>query len=214
MNKIIIIGGEGTAINIAEAIIDAINNYNYGAEFLGMANDHIDLGQIKGFNIVTTIKKIHEFYKYNDVKIIFSLYKPKEMVERKNLFHSLKIPSGSLINFIHPSSYISKSIKLGEGNVVLSNCTVQNSVAIGSYNIINSNVVIEHDTILGNNNFIAASAVLGSNINMGNCCFIGLNSSIRENVQVADNTFLGMNSLLLNCTSNNEIWYGNPAQRK
>ena len=46
MNKIILIGGEGTAINIAEAIVDSINNHNYKAEFLGLANDNIELQEI------------------------------------------------------------------------------------------------------------------------------------------------------------------------
>lgn len=214
MEKIIIIGGYGTALNIAEAIDDSIRNFNFKYEILGFANDNPDLKLIGEYPIVSTVKEIANFYTYNDVKIIFGLYKPEVMRERTILFKSLQIPVNSQINFIHPSSYISKSSIWGVGNVVLQNCTLQNQTNIGSNNIISSNVVIEHNTFVGNNTFIAAGAILGSNVIIENGCFVGLNTVVRENIRIKTNTFLGMGSLLLNNTNENEMWYGVPAQRK
>ena len=214
MNKIIIIGGEGTAVNIAEALSDAINNYHYDAEFLGFANDNIEKEYINGIPICTKITEINKYYQYNDVKFIYALYKPGFMRERAALLKKLAIPYDSMINFIHPLSYVSSSIKLGKGNVILANSTIQNNVILGMNNIINSNVAIEHETNLGNSNFVSAGVVLGSKVHLSNECFIGLNSSVRENVIIEDNVFIGMNSLLLSDCKENEIWYGVPAKRR
>ncbi len=213
MDKIIIIGGEGTALNIADAITDSIENYNYPYELLGFANDFIEKKTIGIYPIITSIKDISRFYTFNDVKFLFALYKPELLVERTKLFEKISIPSDSQINFIHPSSYLSKNTKIGNGNAILQNCTIQNSCIIGNNNIISSNCVIEHNSLIDNNNFIAAGSVIGANVKISNCCFIGLNSTIRENVTLQSNTFLGMGSLLLKNTSENEKWYGSPAKR-
>lgn len=214
MNKIIVIGGEGTAVNIAEALKDAIDNYAYKAELLGFANDFVEKKEIANIPIYTKIKDIQKLYKHKDLKFIYALYRPDVMNERAEILKSLMIPESSLINFIHPLSYVSASAKLGIGNVILPNCTIQNSVKIGNCNIINSNVVVEHDTTIGNSNFIAASCVLGAHVNVSNNCFIGLGTSIREDVGIEDNVFIGMNSLILKNCNKDETWYGIPAQRK
>ena len=39
MSKIAIFGGRGTAICIAEQIVDSTRNYSSGHEFIGMIND-------------------------------------------------------------------------------------------------------------------------------------------------------------------------------
>jgi sugar O-acyltransferase (sialic acid O-acetyltransferase NeuD family) len=214
MNKIIIIGGEGTAVNIAEAIDDAINNYGYKAQLLGFANDNIGKGKIYKYDIITKITEIEKYYVYDDVKLIFALFKPGFMVERTKLLNSLSIPKKNQVNFIHPSCYLSQSNNMGVGNIILQNSSIQNNIFLGDNNIISSNVVIEHDTRIENNNFFAAGTIIGSNVRIRNSSFFGLNSSIRENLIVNNGTFLGMGSVLLNDMNENEVWYGVPAKKK
>lgn len=213
MNKIIIIGGTGTALNIAEGIKDAIINFKYPAEIIGFAND-MDYDDIGGFPIISKIKNISNFFVYDDVKFIYALYKPEVMSERSLLLQNLNIPKTKFTNFIHPSSYISSSLVIGNGNVVLQNCTIQNKCKIGNNNIISSNVVVEHDSCIGNSNFIAAGVVIGSNVQIESSNFIGLNSSIRENIVIKNNSFLGMGSVLVNNTNENEVLYGVPAKKR
>lgn len=214
MEKIIIIGGVGTALNIAEAISDAIDRYDYPLELLGFANDNDEIKTIGKFPIVTSINKIQHLFKYEDIKFIYALYKPGLILERTQLFEKLSLPKQSQINFVHPSSYIPINSLKGVGNVVLQNSTIQSSVVIGNNNIISSNCVIEHGSSIGNNNFIAAGSIIGANVKVQNSCFVGLNSTIRENILLSTNTFLGMGSLLLKNTNENEILYGVPARKK
>jgi sugar O-acyltransferase (sialic acid O-acetyltransferase NeuD family) len=213
--KIIIIGGRGTALNIAEQIIDAKENFSEKYELLGFANDVLTDNDLNNIPVVCKIEEINNYYKFNDVKFIFALYKPEKMKERSQLLMRLAIPCEKQISFRHPNSYISPSCTMGFGNVILSGTHIHNTVRIGNNNIINSSVVIEHDVKILNFNFISAHAVIGSNTSIKSGCFIGLNSSVRENVSIADFTFIGMGSTILkNIENSSSIWYGNPGRER
>lgn len=212
--KIIVIGGKGTAVNIAEQIVDAHRTYGGKTEFLGFAFDDPAFGDnINGHPILCKTTDLNAMYgHYTDIGFLYALYKPDRMKERVQLLKSYGIPREKFCNFIHPSCYISKSCKMGFGNVVLSHSSIQANVTLGDFNIINSNVVVEHDTILHSNNFIAASTCLGSFINVANGVFIGLNSTVRECVRIEDYAFVGMSSNVLNNIDAERIVIGNPAK--
>jgi len=213
-NKVIIIGGKGTAVNIAEQIIDAAKNFESKVEFLGYSIDDESLGDsINGYPILCKTKELRDKYNHqSDVKFIFALYKPEKLKERTALLSSYGIEASKFTNFVHPSVYLSGAIKTGTGNVILSNSSVHYGVEIGNYNIINSNTVIEHETKLGSTNFIAASVCIGAKVNIGNGCFIGLNSTIKENVTISDYSFVGMASNVLQDVGEGQTVFGNPAR--
>jgi sugar O-acyltransferase (sialic acid O-acetyltransferase NeuD family) len=210
--KLLIIGGRGTALNIAEAVVDAIDNYGANLELIGFANDFANPDDLNGYAVVSKVSDVASYLKMNDVKALFALYKPGYMRERVALLKSLNISQDKFINFVHPSSYLSKSARLGFGNVVLSHCSILNSVTLGNNNIISSGVTIEHDTAVGDCNFFAASSVVGASVTIGNGIFFGLNASIRENIKIDDFSFLGMASVLTKNISDEKQWYGNPAR--
>ena len=216
IQKIVIIGGEGTSTNIAEAIIDSNKNYNSKIEFIGFANDTVNsINNINEFPIVTSISNINNFLtKYNDVKIIFSLYKPLLIKERAFILQNLSIDQKYFINFIHPSCFISPSVKLGIGNVFLNNSVIHNNVCINNFNIFNSNCVVEHNCIINSYNFFAAGSIIGSTVKIADFNFFGLNSSVKENLIIPESTFFGMGSVVVKAPNkSNEIWMGNPASK-
>jgi sugar O-acyltransferase (sialic acid O-acetyltransferase NeuD family) len=203
IDRIVIIGAVGTALNIIYQIKDAILNYNYPAELEGVIIDDLEPGSFVGdIPVLGSAKDIKRLIKDTNFRFIFCLYHMDKMKERFALLQSYNIPPDRLINFVHPLSYTSPDLHPGTGNVILSNSTIQTGVRIGNNNIINSNVIIEHDTIIGNGNFFSASVCIGAKVNIGNHCFIGLNASVRENVRLGENVFVGMHSLVLDNFSN------------
>jgi len=214
-NKIVIIGAAGTALNIAEQIIEANRNLNYPDSLLGIAIDDESLGKsINGIPVLCKTREIKTKLPDTDIKFIFALYKPEKMKERIDLLYSYNIDPGRFTNFIHPSVYIAPSVKLGTGNVILSNSSVESNVNLGNFNIICSNVVIEHDTGINNNNFLAASCCIGSFVKIANGCFIGLKSAVREHVKINNYAFTGMGSNVLHDINEYEVVFGNPARKR
>ncbi|GAB4544508.1 MAG: hypothetical protein Kow0063_38230 [Anaerolineae bacterium] len=211
MVKVIIIGGKGTAIDIAEQIINAREKFNEGIEFLGWAVDDESLGPvINGYPVLCKPRELAEKFTHPEVKFIFSLYKAGRMEERVRLLMSYGIEPSRFANFIHPLAYVAKSAVLGVGNVIFSYASVFSNVRIGNYNIVYSYSVIGHDTRIGDNNFVA-TALIGSEIVIGNGIFIGINSAIRERVQISDYAFIGMGSTVLRNVDSHEKVVGIPA---
>lgn len=213
MIKIIIIGGRGTAIVIADQIYDANKRFGYKAEVLGLALDDLSGGnEISGYPILCGIRELYEKYKsYSDVKFIYSLYRPDVMKERTQLLYDLQIPIERFVNFIHPSVMLARSAEMGFGNVLLANVVMNCNAKIGNFNTVNSGTLLGHDIKIGDNNYFAGQVCVGSGLEIGHQNFIGLNSSIRNGLSIGNNNIVGMASNITKDVSDNNVLYGNPA---
>jgi sugar O-acyltransferase (sialic acid O-acetyltransferase NeuD family) len=214
MEKIIIIGGKGAAVVLADQILHAIANYNAPYELIGYSIDDPLLGsEINGIPILCKIAELAKQYNhFDDVKYFFALYKPSCMFERVQLFQGLDLPLTKFTNFVHPSAFVALSAKMGLGNVVCSNVTINSNARIGNFNTLNGNILFGHDTSLGNYNILAGNATISSEITIGDGNFIGLNSTIRERVQIGDFNVIGMSSAVLKDIDSNHVVVGSPAK--
>lgn len=213
MDKIIILGGKGSAVAIAEQIYDTqIKTGNI--EFLGFAFDDEAFGDsINGFPVLCkTYDAYKKYEQYQDVKFIFQLYRPDIIKERINLLESYGIPEERMGTFIHHSAFVAKSATIGHGCAILANAVINANAKIGNNTTIHSNSLVGHDTIIGDNNFIAAHNVIGSNTKIGRGNFLGLNCSINNYISIGDYNFVGMASNVIKGLENDTKVYGNPAR--
>jgi len=212
--KIVIIGGKGTPVNIAEQIYDAQVRFNMNVEVLGFAFDDDSFGsEINGFPIVSkTYEAKEKFDKYDDVKFIFNLYRSDKIKERSELLKSFDIPREKFYTFIHPSAYVAKSARVGLGCAIQANCVINSNVTIGDHNTFNSACLVGHDTVIGDYNFFAAHTVVGSGLSIKNCVFTGLNSSLKNLITVGEGSIIGMGANVLHDVQEGQIVAGNPAR--
>ena len=216
MEKIIIIGGRGTAIVIADQIADAQKRFNVSVEMIGLALDDLSEGDsISGYPILCGIKELYEKYgKYDDIKFLYSLYRPDCMDERTKILYDLNIPMEKFTNFIHPSVMLAKSAIIGIGNVFLANVVVNCNAVIGNFNTVNSSTLLGHDIKIGDNNYFAGQVCVGSGLHIGNRNFFGFNTSIRNGISIGDSNIVGMASNITKDVTDHNVLYGNPAQIK
>ena len=113
--KIVIIGGRGTGIVIADQIRDSVDRFNMKYEILGLALDDRSCGnEVSGYPILCDIKDTYEKYKnYKDVYFMYQLYRPDVLKERCDILYNLNIPLERFINFIHPLATVSNRVKMG-----------------------------------------------------------------------------------------------------
>lgn len=214
MNKIIIIGGKGAAINLGDHIIHAINNFGAKYDLIGYCIDDESLGdQINGIQIICKLNELNaKFGRFKDVKYFFALYKPLFMEERVSLFQDMQLPIEKFINFIHPSAYIASSSVIGVGNVFLSNVVINSNARLGNFNTFNGNSLFGHDSRIGNHNIFAASSTISSEVIIGDGNFIGINASVVDSVIIGDYNTIGMSSSVLNDIDSRKTVVGSPAR--
>jgi sugar O-acyltransferase (sialic acid O-acetyltransferase NeuD family) len=214
MKKIIILGGKGTPVVIAEQILNAINKFNVKLELLGFAFDDETFGkEINGIPVLEKTYNVYSKYKtYDDVYYIFSLYRSDLIQERIRLRDSFQIPMEKYITFVHPLATVSQSATMGFGNIILANVVVNPNVKIGNFNTFNSNSLVGHDTTMGDSNFIAGHTVIGSNLKIGSGNFFGLNCSVKNFVEMGNYNLIGMASNVIRNLSDYQIVVGNPAK--
>ncbi|MCH5327066.1 MAG: sialic acid O-acetyltransferase [Duncaniella sp.] len=211
--KIVIIGGQGTPIVIADQIYDAHVRFGMDIEVIGLALDDRTMGdEISGYPILCGLREVADKFKnFNDVKFIYSLYRSDQIRERSQLLYTLNIPIEKWCNFVHPSAMIARSAKMGYGNVVLANCVVNSNTIIGNFNTLNSGTLLEHDIKVGNNNFFAAQVTVGSLLEIGDMNFFGLNSTIKTGVHIGSGILVGQASNVTHSFNCDVTVYGNPA---
>jgi acetyltransferase EpsM len=214
MKKIIIIGGKGTPVVIAEQILNAVEKYSVKFELLGFAFDDESFGnEINGIPILDKTYNVYDKYKkFEDVFYVYSLYRSDVIEERVKLRESLKIPIEKYVSFVHPLATVARSAQIGYGNIILANVVINPNVKIGNFNTFNSNSLVGHDTVMGDNNFVAGHSVIGSNLKIGNGNFFGLNSSSKNFIKIGDYNIIGMAANLVKDVQSRQIMIGNPAR--
>ncbi|WP_034922745.1 hypothetical protein [Gillisia sp. CAL575] len=213
--KVIIIGGKGTAINIAEGILDAEKRFGKNIECIGFAFDDESFGSvINGFPVLCKTKEIlAKFGKYQDVKFIFQMNHQDKMVERALLVDSYNIPKEKWYTFIHPSAFVANSAKIGYGSVVFANCAIHSNSVIGNHCTISALSSIGHDTVLGNHVFMATHVCIGSSVNIHNNVFFGQNSTVTGSVNISENNIIGLCAgVTNNLMESDKIYIGTPAK--
>ena len=113
---------------------------------------------------------------------------------------------------IHPNSFISQKVSIGDGTVIMPMCVVNDSVDIGKGVIINSNSTIDHNCVFSDFSSLAPGVVLGGGVQIGNRSFIGIGSIISNNLVVSENSIVGAGSLVLRNVESGSLYYGSPAK--
>ena len=214
MKKVVIIGGKGTAVVVAEQMQDAIERYNYEVEILGFAFDDVpEDGKINGWPVLCGTREAYPKYKDDpDVYFIFAIYRSDLMKERTELLESYGIPLERFYTFIHPTALVTRSVKLGHGCIVLANVVINSNAVLGHHCYLMTGTIFGHDTTMGNYNFVAAHNCIGSSMHIGNLNFFGVNSNFRTYVKIGDNNIIGMGSNILHDIGNGCTVVGNPAK--
>lgn len=214
MKKVVIIGGKGTAVVIAEQIYDAQHRYGMDIEVVGFAfDDPAYKDGINGWPVLCGTKEAYDKFKDDkDIFFVYALYRSDIIKERIALRDSLNIPTERFLSFIHPTAYIAKSVSLGDANIILANCAINSNVVLGDFNTIQTASLIGHDTKMGNNNFLAAHTCIGSNLKIGNGNFTGLNCSMKNFIEIGDYNLIGMATNVVKNVEQGQILVGNPAK--
>jgi acetyltransferase EpsM len=209
MKKIILIGAGGNAAEVREYI-----SYHNQVK----PNQLIE---VVGF--IDATDKFHQKYKFtepylgpveehqilSDVEYMFCF---DNLAYKKKLAEQFKQHGAKFFTFIHPTSLIASTAKIGHGVLISHNVSVGPFAEIADFNIINSRATIAHDTIIGEYNFISPQVALSGNTVIGQGNLMGVNSATIPDITIGNGNTIGAGSILTKSITDGHLIVGVPGK--
>ena len=123
--------------------------------------------------------------------------------EKCALFSSLGY---TLASYIDPKTNIPKNCNIGFNSFLMSNVLIHPFVDIGNNVFVWSGAIIGHHSNIKDNCWLTSGCNISGNVSIGRNCFIAVNSTIGDSIDVGNNCFLGANTLLLNSTTDDQVF--------
>jgi sugar O-acyltransferase (sialic acid O-acetyltransferase NeuD family) len=198
--KLILIGGGGHALVVAEAVQAA------GVPASGFFDDNADAVLGQQFNIphlgTLAAAKIEE----TDLYIICI----GDVGLRRRLTQQL--PYDQAATIIHAESFVAPSATLGVGVFVAPKALVHSFATMDDHCILNTAAIVEHECIIGENTHIAPGAILGGRVRVGAHCLIGLGARILPGVRIGTGCVIGAGAVVVRDVASDTVVSGVPAR--
>ena len=201
MKKIVLIGGGGHALSVADSIIqnkeydivgytDFVPNEGFVFKYLG--NDDI-------------LQKC-----YNEgVKHAFIClgYMGHGRI-RDELYGKLKNIGFEIPYIVDGTASIACNCRIGSGTYVGKNAVVNANSVVGDLAIINTGAIIEHSCSVGDYSHVAVGSVLCGEVIVGDHSLIGAGTTVLQGVHIGNDCIIGMGSNVLTDVGNGQKRYG------
>lgn len=113
---------------------------------------------------------------------------------------------------IHESCIISCGSTVGNGSVIMPNCTIGPSTEIGNFCIINTNSSIDHNSRMGDFSSLAPGCTTGGNVHIGIRSAVSIGATIKHGIIIGDDTVIGASSYVNRSFGDSIVAYGTPAE--
>lgn len=130
---------------------------------------------------------------------------------KKEVIDQLKKNAFDFPCFVHNSSTINKSAKIGNGVIIYPNCNVGFNVEIGEGTILHNSCTVSHDSRLGSCVFLSPSVIISGNVTIGDKTFAGSATVIANDIKIGNNVKIGVGSVVTKNVESNLSLIGNPA---
>lgn len=189
MEDIVLIGGGGHALSVADAIVNGKNYEIIG--YTDVSDVHISLRYLGTDDILERL-----FKKGLTNAAITVGFLGKGSI-RDKLCHMVEQIGFHLPRIIDPSAVVSGSADVGEGVFIGKHAVVNASVKIGKMCIVNTGAIVEHNSQIGEYSHIAVGAALCGGVDVGGHTFIGANATAIQGVHIGANTIIGAGSIVI-----------------
>lgn len=208
MKRVLIIGAGDLGQQIAHYVSESTEH-----TIVGYVDDLANIGDIRcGFPVLGCVDDTERLYRQGVFDELLIGIGYKHFGARKQIFDKYKsvIPFAT---YLHPSSHIDSTSKIGSGVVVLPGCVVDYEAVLLDNLFVYSGCVIGHNTIIGAHSIISLSVTTGGFSQVGELCFLGIKTCISDNVIIANHTFLGAGTnVIKDILEEKGVYVGNPAR--
>lgn len=201
MKKIVLIGGGGHALSVADSIIQS-------GEYEIVGYTDTEKKNIPDIHFLGSDDVLKDLYK-NGISCAFICTGfMGDGRLRDDLYDRLKKTGFELPVIIDKTASIASNVCISEGTYVGKNAIINSCAEIGKMVIINSGAIIEHACRIGDFSHIAVGSVLCGEVYVGDHTFIGAGSNVLQCLRIGCNCVIGMGSNVLKNIGSGQKKYG------
>lgn len=209
IKKVYILGAGGAGREAADIFFRMIHHSNLNYELAGFLDDEEALND-KNVNGIKVLGSINERVPKEDELFVCAI---SNIMIRKKIIESYQIKNAKFLNLVDPSSIISSSAVIGEGNIIYPNTVISSNVSVGDHVIINMHSTLGHDAKIGNNVVISSFCDITGYVEIGNETFLGSHVSIHPKIKIGNECQIGIGSIVINNVKNGKKVFGYPAKK-
>lgn len=214
MEKILVVGGEGTGGNAWACIEDMRLRCGRQWQVEGFLNDPLygEGGRlIRGLPVMGRLDDAPRFAR-EGYRFAFAVHPVGHARLKEEAFGRMGVPLESLVTVVHPMAFVAPGVELGPGVILSPGCCLMAGVKIGACSFVGTNVSFGHDVETGSFCHFSNGAVVSSYARIGKGCDVCLNATVLDMAVMGDFALLGSGSLLKGNAEEGGVYVGVPAR--
>jgi acetyltransferase EpsM len=196
--KLVLIGGGGHALVVAEAAISA------GWTLIGFLDDRTDAdlaGHAPRLGGLGAIDRLDP-----GVALHVAV---GELALRRRLMAGLR---GWFATIVHPTAWVSPTATLSAGSFVGAFAAIQGRARLGPHTIVNTGAIVEHDVTISENTHLAPRSVLLGAVRVGAHSMIGAGAVVLPEVRLGVHVTVGAGAVVRKDVPDGSTVVGVPAR--
>ncbi len=204
MHALVIIGGGGHALVVAEAALAA------GLALAGFVDDDPFAPLTAGDPKVERLGGMDQLSALAGEGWVLGV---GDLEFRRDLLKRLAGRAGAR-TVVHPRAAVSPSAVLGEGVFVGPGAVVHTRARVRDHAIINCGAVVEHECTIGPNAHIAPNAALAGRVSIGADTLVGLGAAVLPGISVGARCVVGAGAVVTSNVQDDRTAIGAPASAR
>lgn len=201
MEKIVLVGGGGHALSVADSIMQR-GEYDIVGYTDLKQNDSFEYRYLGNDDI------LQKCYNEGVKNAFICLGYLGSGRSRDELYIKLRDIGFEVPSIVDKTAAVACDCKLGEGVFVGKNAVINSGSIVGNMAIINTGAIIEHSCRVGAYSHVAVGSVLCGEVIVGEHTLIGAGSNILQGIHVGDDCIIGMGSNVLTDVENRQKRFG------
>jgi len=131
---------------------------------------------------------------------------------RGRLTKQLKAHGLTIIQAIHPQTFIDAPHHIGEGVIIEMGAAVHVGATVGDGVFVGGGAIISHHSTVGDFALLGGAVVFGGNIRVGAYSLIGVGGALQPQITIGKNVVVGVGAAVVSDLPDNAVAVGVPAK--
>lgn len=181
----------------SKVLLDCLS-INKNITILGILdiNHQLHGKSILGISVLGNENEILKKYTPSSVKLVNGIGSTGLTTTRKNVFIKFKNLGYDFLNVIHPSSYVSQDVIIGEGVQIITRSIIHPGCRIGNNVIINTHVSVDHDCHIGDHVHLAPGVICCGDVTIGKGTHVGSGAVLLQGIHIGDHCLIAAGAVV------------------